>query len=298
MYPDFLRQGSTLRGDQDELDALVRGHGCFTNDLVVPAQCFAAFVRSPLAHARVLSIQTHEALKQPGVRGIYTGADLAREIGLVHEVVDELDLDRTVDQHVKLLLAKGADKTRKDDRGLSAADIAKAAGVTKGTIYLYFHSKEDVFEALLQQTVGSKIADLGAMLKNFDGTSAQLLTLMLRNIGQFISTSDLAVLPKIVIAEAGNFPELARFYRQEIIERGFGLLSGIIKSGIARGEFKQISIEHAVRLCVAPLLVAIIWRTVFARFDAQPYDYVGLIDTHIATLLKGLAKDAAKEPLA
>ena len=47
-----------------------------------------------------------------------------------------------------------------------------------------------------------------------------------------------------------------------------------------------------------PLLVAIIWRTVFARFDAQPYDYVGLIDTHIATLLKGLAKDAAKEPLA
>ena len=79
MYPDFLRQGSTLRGDQDELDALVRGHGCFTNDLVVPAQCFAAFVRSPLAHARVLSIQTQEALKQPGVRGIYTGADLARD---------------------------------------------------------------------------------------------------------------------------------------------------------------------------------------------------------------------------
>jgi AcrR family transcriptional regulator len=187
------------------------------------------------------------------------------------------------------------------EKGFAAArmdDIATRAGVTKGTIYLYFHSKEDVFEALLQQTVGSKIADLGAMLKNFDGTSAQLLTLMLRNIGQFISTSDLAVLPKIVIAEAGNFPELARFYRQEIIERGFGLLSGIIKSGIARGEFKQISIEHAVRLCVAPLLVAIIWRTVFARFDAQPYDYVGLIDTHIATLLKGLAKDAAKEPLA
>ena len=79
MYQDFLRQGGTLRGDQDELDALVRGQGCFTSDLHIRGQCFATFLRSPMAHARIISIRTDLARALPGVKAVYTGADLVRD---------------------------------------------------------------------------------------------------------------------------------------------------------------------------------------------------------------------------
>ncbi len=177
---------------------------------------------------------------------------------------------------------KGFAATRMDD-------IAARAGVTKGTIYLYFKSKDAVFEALLQQTLVAKLTGIGEMIRAHNGSSAALLTLILCSIGQFLATSELAVLPKIVIAEAGNFPELARFYRHQVIERGLALLGGVIEKGIARGEFKPMPVVHAVRLCVAPLLLSMIWRSVFERFDSTPYDYSGLIDFHLQTLLTGFA---------
>ena len=99
------------------------------------------------------------------------------------------------------------------------------------------------------------------------------------------------MLPKIVIAEAGNFPDLARIYREEIIERGLALFGGLVQAGITRGEFREVPAQHAARLCVAPLLLAAIWRTTFARLDAAPYDYDGLIEAHIATLLRGFASE-------
>ena len=135
----------------------------------------------------------------------------------------------------------------------------------------------------------AKIAGIGEVVRAHEGSSADLLALILRNIGQFLATSELAVLPKIVIAEAGNFPELARFYRHQVIERGLALLGGVVETGIARGEFEPMPVAHAVRLCVAPLLLSMIWRSVFGRFDAIPYDYSGLIDLHLQTLTKGFS---------
>jgi hypothetical protein len=98
------------------------------------------------------------------------------------------------------------------------------------------------------------------------------------------------VLPKIVIGEAGNFPDLARIYREEVAERGLALFAGLLKRAMASGEFRTLPIPHAARLCIAPVLLAIIWRTTFAQLDSEPYDYAGLIETHIATLLRGLKR--------
>jgi AcrR family transcriptional regulator len=178
------------------------------------------------------------------------------------------------------------------EKGFAAArmdDIASRAGVSKGTIYLYFKSKEAVFKALLRETVGARIGEITSIVHSHEGPASKLLAMALRNFGNFVSTSDRVVLPKIVIAEAGNFPDLARFYREEVIERGLKLLGGIVARGVERGEFRPIPVEHAVRLIIAPLLVIMFWRTTFARFDAKPYDYAGLIEAHIETILEGLA---------
>lgn len=176
---------------------------------------------------------------------------------------------------------KGFAATRLDD-------IAARAGITKGTIYLYFDSKQALFEALARQSIAERLDQVKAQLAVFPGTSADLLKFVLTTLGQFATTSDRVVLPRLVLAEAANFPALAEFWRREIIERGLGVFTTIIERGIASGEFRKLKPQHAARLCVAPLLVILLWRTTFARFDTEPYDYAGLVETHLETLLHGL----------
>jgi AcrR family transcriptional regulator len=184
------------------------------------------------------------------------------------------------------------------ERGFAATrmvDIAARAGVTKGTIYLYFPSKEAVFKSLVQESLGAAIGGALNSVSRFEGTAPDLLRMILRGMGRFVCGSDRAALPKIVIAESGNFPHLVEFYRREVIDRGMALLQSVIGRGIARGEFRAIEPAHAARLCIAPLLLAAFWRTTFAKFDSTPYDLDGLVETHIDVLLAGLAA-VRKEP--
>jgi len=177
------------------------------------------------------------------------------------------------------------------ERGFAAArmdDIAARARVSKGTIYLYFESKEAVFRALIQETLAKRVSDLAAFVRDHRGPVAPLLRELLLRLGHMVSTSDLVVLPKMVIAEAGNFPDLARIYREEVVERGLALFGGLLQLGMERGEFRKMPVQHAVRLCIAPLLLAAIWRTTFAPLDSTPYDYAGLVEAHVSTLLRGL----------
>ena len=180
------------------------------------------------------------------------------------------------------------------EKGFSGArmdDIAQRAGVTKGTIYLYFESKDAVFRGLVQESIGATIQAATQAAESFEGSAADLLRMVLRGIGAFIRESDRIVLPKLFIAEAGNFPALAEFYRREVVDRGLGLLTSVIARGIARGEFRAVEPEHVARICIGPLLVAVFWRTTFAKFDTVPYDLQGLIETHIDVLLRGLAAE-------
>jgi AcrR family transcriptional regulator len=176
---------------------------------------------------------------------------------------------------------KGFARTRMDD-------IAARAGVTKGTIYLYFENKEAVFRSLVSTSIGDALGRVVGLVEGFEGPSADLVRMTLAAMGQFVLTSDRVVLPKIVIAESGAFPEIARFYRQEIIDRGLTALTGVIQRGIDRGEFRDVPAGHVARLCIAPLLLSAIWRTTFAQFDAEPYDYDALIRSHADILLRGL----------
>ena len=181
------------------------------------------------------------------------------------------------------------------EKGFAGArmdDVAARAGVTKGTIYLYFPSKEELFKSLVRVAIGGTLEQVAEFVSAYQGSARELLVSVLRTIGTVMRTSDRIVLPKIILAEAGNFPELVRFYRFEIIEKGIGLFRGIVARGVAQGEFRDVPADHAARLCVAPLLLGALWRVTFAQFDPEPYDIEALIETHIDVLLRGLAKEA------
>jgi AcrR family transcriptional regulator len=175
--------------------------------------------------------------------------------------------------------------------GARMEDIAGRAGVTKGTIYLYFENKEAVFKTLVRESIGATLAGVSANVRDYQGSAKDLLRFALTAMAHLLTESDRVVLPKIIIGESGNFPELARFYREEIIDKGLALMSGLIERGIAQGEFRRVPVEHAVRLCVAPVLLGAMWRSTFARFDDAPYDYKGLIETHLDVLFRGLSAE-------
>src|SRR6202012_125182 len=103
--------------------------------------------------------------------------------------------------------------------------------VTKGTIYLYFENKDAVFKALVRESIGAEISQIVARIADFDGSTTTLLRVVLETLARFIVSSDRVVLPKILLAEAGNFPELARFYRDEVVDKGLGALSAVIARG-------------------------------------------------------------------
>ena len=191
-----------------------------------------------------------------------------------------------LDAALKVFAAKGYAAARMDD-------IAREAGVAKGTIYLYFENKEAVFKSLVRESIGATVATVTEHLKSYQGSTRELLRFALGQMAALLVASDRVVLPKIIIGESGNFPELARFYRFEIIDKGLAAFSAVIAHGIERGEFRPLPVQHVIRLCIAPVLLGAIWQSTFAQFDEVQYDYRGLIDTHLDVLLRGLAPEGA-----
>jgi AcrR family transcriptional regulator len=176
------------------------------------------------------------------------------------------------------------------ERGFAATrleDVAARAGVSKGTLYLYFHGKEELFEAVVRATLVPNLERLEALSATFEGPSDHLLESLLLTIAGVVDSRTGAI-PKLVIAEAGNFPELARFYLDEVIRRGLRLIGTILRRGIARGEFRPIDVDHAVFCVIAPMLIAALWKNSLEPYDDAPLDAPALARVHLDLLLRGL----------
>jgi AcrR family transcriptional regulator len=176
-------------------------------------------------------------------------------------------------------------------KGFAAArmeDIAKAAGVTKGTIYLYYENKEQVFKSLVLELIGGVMSGVEAHVSTYQGPVSDLLRFVLKNIAVVMIHSDRIALPKIIIAEAGNFPALAEFWKREVIDRGMGILGRLMQRGIESGEFRALPTDHMVRLLIAPMLLSAIWRTTFEQFEQTPFDYQAFVETHLEVFLRGV----------
>ena len=179
-------------------------------------------------------------------------------------------------------------------RGFAATrleDVAARAGISKGTLYLYFHGKEELFEAVVRATLLPNLERIEALAATFEGPSAQLLERLLLTFAGVVG-SQAGAIPKLVIAEAGNFPELARFYLDEVIRRGLRLIGAILRRGIARGEFRPIDVDHAVFCVIAPILLAALWKNSLEPHAEAPLDAPALARAHLDLLLRGLEAQA------
>ena len=169
------------------------------------------------------------------------------------------------------------------------ADVARRAGVTKGTLYLYFDSKEALFKAVVRETIVPVIAQGEALARSFTGSARELLERLVREYWRLVGETALAGIPKLMMAEAATFPELTRFYYEEVVTRGHRLMAGVIERGIENGEFRPVDVKVAAKLAMSPLMHAVVAKRAFALCMPEGFNVQTYLDTHIDLYLHGIA---------
>lgn len=189
--------------------------------------------------------------------------------------------DEVMDAALDLFIEKGFAATR-------VQDIAHRAGLSKGALYLYFDSKEAIFKALVRRAIVPMVEDGESMAKHTSDTPEQTVRLMMRVVARRLCDKRVAALPRLVITEAGNFPEIADMYREEVIERGFVVLGHIIERGVRLGVFRPVDSKLAVRNIVGPILAHSLLSSVFKIGSTDFVAIDEFVDSHLDILFNGL----------
>ncbi len=158
-----------------------------------------------------------------------------------------------LDAALDLFVEKGFSATRVEE-------VAARAGVSKGTLFLYFQSKEDLFKAVVRENIANQFPGWNEEFNTFQGTSADMLRYALVTWWERIGKTRVSGITKLVISEAQNFPEIAHFYEEEVIKPGNALIRGILERGVKSGEFRAIDTEQAVHAVVAPMIFLMMWK--------------------------------------
>ena len=193
-----------------------------------------------------------------------------------------------LDAALSLFVEKGFAATRVEE-------VAARAGVSKGTLFLYFPSKEDLFKAVVRETIAGRFGEWNQELDAFEGNSAELLRHCLHAWWERIGMTAASGITKLVMSEAGMFPEIAAFYQQEVIGPGHDLLKRILQRGIDRGEFRPMELEYAIYSLIAPMIFLLMWKHSMAPCcpASQQIEPVAFIDTQLDLLLGGMLVQTA-----
>ncbi|MFH1659001.1 MAG: TetR family transcriptional regulator [Rhodocyclaceae bacterium] len=179
------------------------------------------------------------------------------------------------------------------EKGFAATrleDVAARAGVSKGTLYLYYENKDALFKAVVQEGIIPVIAENEAIAAKHSGCSFELLELLLQNWWTKIGQTAFAGIPKLIVAEARNFPDLANFYYENVISRGRALVAGALRRGMDSGEFRTMDVETTVDVVIAPILMLLIWRFSMSCCQGAESDPQTYLRIHMDLLRQGLRK--------
>ncbi len=185
-----------------------------------------------------------------------------------------------------LLAARGVFSLR-GFSGTRMDDIAKSVGISKAALYLQFASKEALFEALVTELIESMLpqsvpADFGSI------PAADILRGFVAFMAERLTVPEMAFVPRVIIGEGAMFPELARFYHDQVISRGLGLVERIIAHGTERGEFACDDPVQTSRTVIGGVLIAAIWKTTFEPIGAAILEPAAMAQAHADTVLNGL----------
>jgi len=180
------------------------------------------------------------------------------------------------------------------EKGFAAArldDIAGRAGVSKGALYLYFETKEELFRAVVGQAIAPNLVVVRAMMAAHPGPFADLLRALAGRIGLLVTTLPVGGVVKMVIGEAGNFPQLARVWHDELVAHMLEGLTEAVRKAQARGEVKAGDPRIYAIQVIGPILLSVIWDQVFTPIGAEPFDVPAVAHQHVETMIVGLTPE-------
>ena len=164
--------------------------------------------------------------------------------------------------------------------------VAARAGVSKGLVYLYFKTKEELFKAVVRRFLVPKIEGLRTAVLEYEGSIEAFFRGPLQAFARDVIDSPVRHVLRLLIAEGPKHPDLTAFYHDEVITRGLSLLRVLVERGETSGEFRSTRLGEFPQLIVAPVVVALLWRVLFERHAELDTD--ALIDTHIDLLANAL----------
>ena len=186
------------------------------------------------------------------------------------------------------------------ERGFAATrleDVAALAGVSKGTLYLYFTSKEELFKAVVRENMIPLLGEAEDMIDRYPGHSAELFREIMMGWWAKIGDTKLSGITKLMLAESGNFPEVARFYHEEVIIRANRMVMRLLERGMARGEFRTLDVTQATHVIIAPVLMLMLWNHSFNPSRPESIAPQAYLQCLIDLLLNGMAAPQPPQPL-
>ncbi|MEM9617669.1 MAG: TetR/AcrR family transcriptional regulator [Pseudomonadota bacterium] len=197
------------------------------------------------------------------------------------------------DQRRKALLTAALDEFY--ERGFTAAridDIASRARLSKGSVYLYFDSKDALFTELVKEYALPNVERLEAMAGQA-GSAAGAIKMLMGFAPVLVRETVVPKIMKVLIADAPAFPETVTAYRKNVVERGLGLITGILRKASDSGEFQIAAPEMTARLVVAPMIFSAIWKIAFEHDAQARMDIKALFALHEKMLLAALSSGGA-----
>jgi AcrR family transcriptional regulator len=196
--------------------------------------------------------------------------------------------DEVLDAALDLFMEQGFATTRVED-------IARRAGLSKGTVYLYFPSKQAVLEALVRRAV-TPIADMAlGNLEAYEGDPRLVISATLRMLVVKLGDPRLIAIPKLIMREVVNFPELAEMYRREVLDRIIPVVTGRIEWGIAHGYFRPVDPELTIRSIIGPILLHLLMAEVFGLTPRDGLALDRFIENHLTILFDGLSAEGGAQ---
>ncbi|MDH3748620.1 MAG: TetR/AcrR family transcriptional regulator [Gammaproteobacteria bacterium] len=161
-------------------------------------------------------------------------------------------------------------------------EVAKRAGVSKGLMYLYFKTKEELFKAVIKSVVIRRVDALVDVVENTDLSSEEFLRGPMAEFMKRIPGSPVAVVIRLLLSEGPRHPDLVDYYWENVVSKGLGAISRFVERGIERGEFRKSAVSDLPQILLAPMMLSTVWNMLFAK---RRLDSDKLIDTHVDMLL-------------
>jgi AcrR family transcriptional regulator len=162
------------------------------------------------------------------------------------------------------------------------ADVAKRAGVSKGLLYLYFKTKEELFKAVVKNVVVRRVDALIGDVQTSELSSEEFIRGPLTTFMKKVPDSPVAVVIRLLISEGSRHPDLLDFYYENVIAKGLAAIQLFVNRGIERGEFRKNADTLQPQLFLAPMMLTIVWGMLFSK---RPLDTDQLIDEQIDLIL-------------